>query len=240
MTTTQDVFLPEEERAMKILEQRGGPMAAYIDTIDGIEVEDNYSHGQVGDVIKQVKQIEKAIEDERKALVGPLNATVKRINAMFKPMKDQCAETIALGKKKLKTYAIEQARIAEEKRKAAEEEQRKREEAAIAAAVKAEQQGNQEAAETIIDTTAAKAVKIDKTPQIAPSRGNTATVSTTRRWCAEVMDIKALCAAIAAGRMPEDTITVNKRSLNEMAQIVRKEMTEDGIRYYCDIDTAVR
>lgn len=80
-----------------------------------------------GEVLREIARLSKAAEGERRELVDPLNATVKKINARFKdaaaPFK--AADEIIRGK--LGAYQAEQERAAEEERRRLEAERQERE-----------------------------------------------------------------------------------------------------------------
>jgi len=232
--------ITRETRALELVGTAGTQIAAIKETIEGILVEDQESCGQVGDLIKDARRISRKFDDERKALVGPLNDTVKRINGHFKPIINQCSDVDIFGKKALKNFAIEQARIADELRKKEMAEQKEREDAALAAAANLEHHDNEEAAEEIIESTIKAGAQASKVQRIIPSRGSKSTVSVVRRWSAEVDDIKALCLGIAEGRLEASLITVNLRELNQLAQVVEKDVVMDGIHIFQDIGTSVR
>ena len=60
-------------------------MAFLSDTVSAIEVTDEPSFGAAGGFLKKIKDAIKAFDGKRKELVDPLNSTVKKINAGFKP-----------------------------------------------------------------------------------------------------------------------------------------------------------
>jgi hypothetical protein len=95
---------------------------------EAIEVHDEESAALATGVAREIQRRRKAAEAERKELVGPLNATVKKINDRIKHAMApfEAADTIVRGK--VKAYTDEQDRIrqAEQARLEAERQERER------------------------------------------------------------------------------------------------------------------
>ena len=92
-----------------------------------IKVTDQVSSGRAIDAAKQVKSLQKRIEDQRKALVGPLNDRVRHINDYAKTIADPLLKAETHLKRELSVYEQEQEKIRLEKLRTAEEERKRRE-----------------------------------------------------------------------------------------------------------------
>ena len=90
-------------------------IAAFAGTIEGIDVSDEETQGQVGDLVKMMQHRRRKLEDKRESLVKPLNLVVREINALFKPPRDRIDEIVQIGKKKMTRFAQAQVAIANEK-----------------------------------------------------------------------------------------------------------------------------
>lgn len=95
----------------------------------------------------KIRQALKKLEDERKSFTAPLNDTVKKINARFKPIKDQLEAARAAIQGKIGAYRREQERI---RREEAERQRKEQEEAILAEAQRLEEAGKTEEADKVV------------------------------------------------------------------------------------------
>ena len=85
-------------------------IAAFAGTIEGLDIVDEETQGQVGDLVKMMNHRRKKLEDKRLSLVKPLNGVVNEINALFKPPRDRIDEIVGIARKKMNRFA--QAQVA--------------------------------------------------------------------------------------------------------------------------------
>lgn len=107
--------------------------------------------------LKQIKTLQKTVEEKRTAITGPLNAALKAVNDLFRAPKEYLEQAEQACKRPMVTYVQEQERIAAEARRKAEEAARqererlaaiqRQQEAEARAAVEAAQRAQREAAE---------------------------------------------------------------------------------------------
>ncbi|MBP1626910.1 MAG: hypothetical protein H6Q00_1385, partial [Holophagaceae bacterium] len=104
-----------------------------------------------------IKNAQKAAENKRTSLVKPLNDTVKRINAEFKPVDAAFEEALGLYRRPMSAYLAELARqraeavaLARKERERLEAEAKAKADAEIAAAKKAQEEA--EAAKLVAST----------------------------------------------------------------------------------------
>jgi type I site-specific restriction endonuclease len=218
-------------------------IAAFAGTIEGIDVTDEETQGQVGDLVKMMQHRRRKIEDKRESLVKPLNAVVHEINALFKPPRDQIDNIVALAKKKMTRFAQAQVAIANEakrqEREKAEAERQEAQDLADALRKKAGQDAAQVAA--VVVEAAEKKVEVAAAPaKVATTRGQESSVIVTKTWKAEVVDLLELARAIAEGRAPITMIEPNMRALQDFARELKDEGTVNGVRIYLDVSTSVR
>lgn len=219
-------------------------IAAFEGTIEGIDVTDDETQGQLGDLVKMMLHRRNKLEDKRKSLVNPLNKVVREINALFKPPRERIDGIVSIAKKKMSRYAEAQLALEREAKRLAEEEaRREREEAAELARQLAAKAG--EAGEDIGREVEAQAEekleKAEKTEaKVAVTRGQAASVVVSKTWKAEVIDLVAIAKAVAEGRLPANVLEPNMRALNALARD-RKEAAEvDGVRFYEHVSTGIR
>jgi len=190
----------------------------------------------VNATLRAVKVLSKQVETERKALTDPLNGVVKRIMAKFKPATDALALAEKTLKGKLESYD------AELKRKASEaaakilreaEEAREREAEAQRKADKAKTPTARAAAEAEVRREGAKAGRREEKAAavVLAAQATPEGLSFRETWHAEVFDLDALVAAVAAGRAPRGAVAADHGFLDAEARKVRAEGGFPGVRF---------
>jgi type IV secretory pathway VirB10-like protein len=217
---------------------------AYSTTIDSIDIHDDDALAMVGDLKKDLSHYRRKLEDKRTSLVGPLKKVTGDIDAMFKVPRDRIDAVLDKCKKKMNEYVFRQEKIKRDLRLQEEADAREREQRLRAAAetTREETHNPDDDIAAVLDeqadTAAAEAQAAP--PKSAPVRGTRSTVSTSRAWRATVVDIKAVCQAIADGVLPVSLVTVSQSDIDGMARAVEKECTRHGIEYYVKVSTTVR
>ena len=217
-------------------------IAAFGDTIDGIDITDDEGLTSVGDLVKMLQRRRLKIEDKRKSLVGPLNGVVKDINELFKAPRERLDEIVGKAKKCMNRYVQAQQAIEDAKRRKEREEAEaeRREAEELAQQLLRLSDAGKETAEVIVKQ-AEKKVEIAAAPaRVETKRGNEASVITVKKWKAEVDDTLAIVKAVAEGKLPVHFIQPNMRALQDFARELKEEQTTMGIRVYQDISTVVR
>ena len=218
-------------------------IAAFAGTIEGIDVADEETQGQVGDLVKMMQHRRRKLEDKRESLVRPLNTVVREINALFKPPRDRIDEIVQIGKTKMNRFAQAQVAIADEKarqeREAAARERREAQELADALRKKAGQEAAV-VADVVVEEAQKKVEKAAAPAKVAVTRGRESSVIITKTWRAEVVDILDLVKAVADGKLPTHVLEPNMTALNDMARELKDEGTVNGVRIFQDVSTSVR
>lgn len=234
------------QRAMAVAEMNPiiTELAAFEDTIEAIDVCDEETQAQVGDLVKMFMSRRAKIEAKRKSLVSPLNGVVKEINALFKVPIKRIDVILKTGNQKMSRFAQAKLAIEQAKKRQAEEEAREeREESeklAKALAAKAGTTG-QEVGETLVEQAEVKVQKAEKkVAKVAVNRGKTSSVITTTTWHAAITNKYELIAAVAEGRMDLEILDVNMSALNRISRETKWERTADGVRYFKKVGAQVR
>ena len=217
-------------------------IAAFTDTIDGIDIVDDEGQGNVGDLVKMLTRRRFKLEDKRKSLVGPLNAVVKDINELFKAPRDAIDLIVRAAKAKMNKYAQAKQAIADAKaRKEREDAERERKEAEeLAEKLRGLSEAGNKTAEVVVAQAEEKIEKAAAPARVETTRGEQSAVITQKKWKASVDDLMAICKAIAEGKLPIHYIEPNMRALQDFARELKEEQTTHGIRVYQDISTVVR
>jgi type I site-specific restriction endonuclease len=218
-------------------------IAAFAGTIEGIDVADEETQGQVGDLVKMMQHRRRKLEDKRESLVKPLNTVVREINALFKPPRDRIDEIVQIAKKKMNRFAQAQVAIANEKarqeRETAARERREAQELADSLRKKAGQEAAI-VADVVVEEAEKKVERAAAPAKVATTRGRESSVIVTKTWKAEVVDILDLVKAVADGKLPTHVLEPNMTALNDMARELKDEGTVNGVRIFQDVSTTVR
>lgn len=240
MTDTQIDTAAAETKSLDSITQFGTLLQDFETTAKAIEVVDEESCGIMAGIVKKVSNLKKKVDEDRTSIVKPINDSVKTINARYKPLTTQCDEIITKGKAKMQDWHKEEHLRLEDKRKEELEKAQAQEAEALEAAEKLDKHDATEVANVVLVQATQKTNTLAKVSKGKTVRGDEATSSATRHWKAEVINVKDVCKAIGAGRLPEDIITISQSKLDDLSRLQEREITEDGIRYYLEIGVSVR
>ena len=220
-------------------------IAAFAGTIEGLDVTDEETQGQVGDLVTMTGHRRRKLEDKRISLVKPLSGVINEINALFKPPRDRIDEIVTIAKKKMKRFAQAQAALANERAKQEREESgRERKEAEDRAEVLRKKAGVE--AEPIAQAVVREAEKkVEKAfkpeaSKVAVTRGRESSVIITKTWKGKVVDMMAIAKGVAEGRLPLSVIEPNMTAIQGLARETKNAQVVDGIEIWEDIGTLVR
>lgn len=180
------------------------------------------------ETLKGIKRKWKEIEATRKSLVAPLDEGRERIQAFFKPPLDFLASAEGIYKSKITAYQSEERRIAQE---VADNETARLRKLNAAKARRADKRRDSYCAEELRER--AIIVPVVPTTKLAGT-------STRELWSAELVDIRALCAAIADGKAPADLVTFNQAAGNRLASALKDVADVPGVRFSSTESMAVR
>ena len=128
-------------------------------------------------------------------------------------------------KAEIARWDAEQVRIRQElQRKAQEEAERQERERLMAEAVFAEEAGASEAEVEAIVSAPVVAVA----EPVAPTYERVSAISKRDNWKCRVIDIKALCKAIGAGKVPANYVLANETVLNARAKADKETLNIPG------------
>lgn len=177
-------------------------------TAEKIVVTNDEQMLEAGDVRKKIKQVGKMIDEKKKSITEPINAALKEVRELFRPIEDNCeqAEKIIAGK--MLAYQSEQDR----KRREAEEKAAKELE---------EQQAKLEAGkitEKQFEKTVAKVeTKLEKAPE-AITKSSSFHTRTVKKFRITNID-----------RIPRVFMVPNEVAIREE---MRADRAIEGVEYY--------
>lgn len=206
-----------------------------VEAANAITISDHQSLQRAADYLAENKAEQKRMEEERKDLVGPLNETVRKINAKYKPFTEALQRAEQIIKGKIGTYDREQERIRQRELAEAEAKARRERERLEARAETAREKGNEEKAETLAMQAASTvaAVPAETTPKVSGA-------STRKVWKADVQDVRKVCQLIAEGKLPPTLVEFKQVELNKIASTWQNTQEFPGLRIYQDYSVASR
>lgn len=189
---------------------------------------------RTADEYKQAAEFKITLSDWRKKIVeefAPMKEAAHKAHKTITAKEGEYLKPITEAESTLKASIIkwqdeqesirraEQARLEAEARAAAEEERKRREEEALQAAI----------------AEGAEEVYVEPAPYVpppiaAPTYEKVTGLGITRRWGADVTDIKKLCRAVADGVVPESYVLPNMPALNQRAQADKQALVLPGVR----------
>lgn len=210
---------------------------AWPDRANAITIVDQPSYDQATCLVIEIADLKWRIIDHHKPIKDAAFAAHKVAVAAEKRLLDPLQQADTTLRRAIGNWEQEQERIRREAQRKLEEAQRKAdEEARIALAVEAETNGAEE--ETVAE--------ILNTPVVLPAAVAPPTfqrangVGTQQRWRAELVDIKALCRAVADGKASTEYVQANLVALNGLARAMKGTFNVAGCRAVPETTVAVR
>lgn len=221
-----------------------------LDMVQSMTIDNAESYGFAGEELQAIKKRGKALEEQRTAITGPLNAALKAVNALFKPAQELLDSAESVIKTKMIGFQrAEEARAAEARRiaeaEAAAERARMQAEADAAAklAAAAAAAGQAEAAAEA----AAQAEAMQLAAQVVTAPVNIAPIvkaagisKVSVAYKARVTDPMALICHIAQNPDLARLVDVNTSALNAMAKALEKNLNLPGVEVYTEDRIAAR
>ena len=212
------------------------------DQLESMEVSTDDEQAAVGKLVKFMNGRRRALEDKRKSLVGPLDKVVRDINAMFKVPRDRIDDVVNQAKKLMNDYARQQQMLADARRRAEQEDAAReaREAQELQETFAAIGSDASEIADVVVEQARKRVEKAEAPAKVEAVRSEDSTVVTAKTWKAEVLDVVALCRAVADGQIGPEMVEPNMMALKEFARESEVEREKFGVRFYLDISTVVR
>jgi hypothetical protein len=202
-----------------------------------IQIRDQAAYTRAGSLLVDISALEAQIQRHHKPIKETAFAAHKAAVAAEKRLLDPLLEAKAILKRGIAEWEIEQERVRQEaEREARAEAARLEQDLRLQQAVLAEEQG----------ATPDAVAEVLETPIPIPAPVITATfervrgVGTQQRWKAQVVDIRALCRAVAEGRLAETYVEPNMAALNSRARAEKSAMNIPGVKAVPETTVTVR
>lgn len=193
-----------------------------------VKITDQQSYDSAAELLTAViKPTRKAWTEYWEDVKKPLREAVNKVQAKFKNGDDKLAAAEQSVKMSIFTWDQEQDRIRQERqRKADEKAQRDVEAKKAALAVELEGSGM---TDEDIEAAVASVPEVVAAP-VQETYQNAAGISMRDNWSCEITDIKALCKAIGAGKVPTNYVLPNETALNARARADKGTMVLPGCK----------
>lgn len=166
-------------------------------------------------LLEEIKPFRKRWLEYWAAVKNPAWAAYQAIQKKFVEGDKPLEEAERQVKAEIARFDAEQERIRQEQQRRAEEDARKaEEEERLRIATMAEESGaTEEEVNAIVDTPVTAVA-----PPVAPTYQKASGIATRDNWLARCTDIKALCRAVATGKVSPEYVMVNQAALNARAR----------------------
>ena len=193
-----------------------------------VKITDQQSYDSAAELLTTViKPTRKAWKEYWEEIKKPMREAMNKVQSKFNDgdAKLERAETLVKGE--LLTWSQKQERIQQELQRKAEQEAREKAEAERAAlAVELEGSGmtDEDIEAAVASVPEVVAAPVQETYQKASG------ISMRDNWSCEVNDLKALCKAIGAGKVPANYVLPNETALNARARADKTTMMLPGCK----------
>jgi len=202
-----------------------------------ITITNQQSYSIAATLLIDISALAKRIQDHHKPIKDAAYAAHKVAVAAEKRLLDPLDEARTILRRGIGTWESEQELIRLRlERKARDEARKQEEEMRLALAVQAEELGADEVTtEEILSTP-----MVTVAPVVAPTFERVSGVSTSQRWHAEVMDLKALCRSVGEGKASVEFVQPNLTALNALARAMKSTLNVPGVRAVAETSVAAR
>ena len=207
------------------------------DEANKVKIIDQPSYNVAASLVVELTTLERQIVDHHKPIKDATHSAHKAAVAAEKSLLDPVTRAKTVVKSKISTWEREQQRLIQEReREARERAQQISEQLALESAIELEKLGasEEQVAEVLNNPAPLPA------PVVQPTFQRASGVSTTTRWSAKVVDLKALCLAVAEGRASTELVLPNMPALNGMARAMKNTMNVPGVKAESETGVNVR
>lgn len=170
--------------------------------------------------LRDIKGIQKKIEDAEKSITKPMNDALKAARDLFRAPKAAADKAESLIKAAISDYQAAQRRIQAEAQRKADEDARKERERLAKLQGAAEKRGDTAKAETFQERAAAVVAPV---VIVAPPKAEGVTSRTV--WKFEVMD---------AAKVPREYLVVDESRIRKVVQALKSDCNIPGVRVYSE------
>lgn len=222
------------EAAIDLSDDVSSRMLTMTEQADALVIDSESTYRAASSFLLAVKDLQKEVLDFFKPLKAAAQDAHRKLCAAEKDKAEPLINVERKVKIRMLEYETEQRRQkAEQERKLREEARRIEEDARLKEAARLEAEGRQKEAERLIE-----APIFTPPVTVAPPTPKVQGVSYRETWSAEVVDLRALCRAVADGSVPTEYVTANMTALNARARADKGSFSVPGCRPVCSRQVA--
>lgn len=225
---------PEDEKGGLVVSSRDGlnRALAFPLTARSIVIADEASLFKANEFRNGIRALKKEIDDSFDPQIDQANALHKSLLAEKRKFADPLDMADRIVKPKISDYLAEVERKRLEAARAkerAEAEARKIADDTADEANELINKGAIDEAEAIVDKATAKVENVLAAAPVIPERPKVEGFKERTIWYAEVTDLAALVAAVAAGKVQQAVLEANMPVLNKMASALHDQLSVPGV-----------
>ena len=223
-----------EDQEIKELEEKA---LTWPQRASQITITDQPTYDRAAEMVVQIVTLRKRVVEHHAPIKKATHDAHKAAVAAEKKLLDPLQQAEMMLKRSIGAWDQEQENKRLEAQRQLEEAQRKAdEEARLSLAAEAEENGaDAETVDEILETPVVAPVAVAQ-PTYQKANG----VNTFLRWRAEVVDLKALCRAVADGKASSMLVQANMVALNQMARAQKQTFSVPGVKAISESSVAVR
>lgn len=206
------------------------------DRAKALKIQTNEQFVEAGELLKTIKGLRAEIDETFNPIISKAHEAHREALAQKRKVEAPLAEAEAILKPRISGYLEEQERLRrEEELRRQKEEQDKAEAQQVADAILLHDIGETALANQVID----------EKPYVAPvvlprSVPKVAGITSTKRYSAEVIDLKALVMAVATGKAPIQCLQADQVFLNRQAVAMKDALSYPGVRVKIEAGISAR
>lgn len=214
----EDIARHEREQAVALATQAGQ-----------LTIVDDATYEAAGIVVRDVKAHAKKVDEQKRAILDPLNESIKQVRDLFRPVEEQLNLAENTAKRAMATYSEEKEKAAREAAAKARDEARREAERLATEAAEAEAKGDIAQARAKLNEAedaevAGFAVQVPAAPKVDG-------VSYRETWKFEVEDIR---------KLPADYLMVNEKAIGGVVRAMKGNTRIPGVRVWAERTAVVR
>lgn len=213
---------PGAEAQSNELTKRG---AQTLKLAEAFVIENPQDFEMAGNELAKIGKSIDAIDAHRKDITRPIDRAKAEIMDKFKPCLALLSDAKQIINRKMLSWRDDQERKRRAEQQKLEDDARKERERLEAEAKKLAKK-NPEKAQEMREQAAQTVAPVVSGATVPAVKG----VAVRKAWRAEVVDVKALCAAVAAGTVPTIAVEGNMVFLNEQARSLEEHFNIPGCR----------
>lgn len=202
-----------------------------------VKITDQNTYNMAAGLVKQIRTLIAQVKEHHKPIKQATDKAHTEAVAAEKRMLEPLHRADATVTAEITRWDVERERERKESQAKADAEARRLADLAATAEAKAAKANG--ADQKVVDAILAAPVPVP-TPIVPPTYDRAEGMSTRQTWHAEVVDIIALCRAVAEGKASTELVLPNMPNLNKLASAMKTTFNIPGVRAVPKTSLAVK